>query len=133
MRLRKISEFLLTVYGVTTAVDKLTTFLQNEKDFEETKRHKKLLKKHRLHTDYERITFHDKDAAYDALDKMKDIVCAYGYATVSDFYEINGEVPTVFDTKIGWKTLYDDEVKIKRYKDGFKIVFPRPTYITRSM
>lgn len=133
MRLRKISEFLIIVYGVVCAIDKLTEFVQNEKIYKESKEYEKKLKKRKMYTDYERISFESKDAAIEALNIMNYIIKEYGYVTVSDFYEICKRVPTVFDTKIGWRTLYDDEVKIKKTNNGWKIIFPRPVYIRKLM
>lgn len=131
-KIGRFADGLMSVYGFLKATDKLMNWYQNERFVKEDKELKKFRKKHREFTDYERFIFETQDAAIDFLDRLRDILMIQGCVTVSDAYILKGMAPTLFDTKIGWTELYDDQVKIKKEGNGYKIKFPRPMYIDRK-
>ena len=69
------------------------------------------------------VTLQIEKDAENALIMLKELVAMYGYATISDFYELVGMTGTFIDDKWGWFDL--DKAVVKPHNDGFTIDFPR--------
>lgn len=130
MKLKQWAESVLALYGILTAIDKFISILHDGKVRDMERKIKREKRRHRSFTDYERFSFETKDKAYGFYEQMKENIDREGYVTVSDVYDANNRASTLFDTKVGWYHLYDDEIKIKKSNGRWYIKLPRPTFIT---
>lgn len=70
------------------------------------------------------IIFDTRQEAYDALDKINEILVNYGVVTVADVYDI-ADIPCCYaDKKYGWTTTRNAEVV--KSKDGYFINMSTP-------
>lgn len=76
-------------------------------------------------SDYEEIVLERRAEAEEVLSNLSDLVIDYGQATVADLYDLVGITGGSFtDTKWGWTTLRDAEVK--RMRNGYLVDLPKP-------
>lgn len=73
------------------------------------------------------ILFSTKSDADIVLAQLVDLIEMYGFASVSDYYELTGFVGAHTDERYGWSDL--STASIKRVKNGWAISFPRVTPI----
>ena len=75
--------------------------------------------------DFENITLDNRGDAEEVLDRMDELLDAYGIVTVSDLYDLVGITGEFTDNKYGWTSLRNAE--IVRVRDGYKLKLPRVT------
>lgn len=81
----------------------------------------------RANHNFDSITLQSRAEAEEVLDRLTTYVEEYGHARVTDFYEMVGISGSFTDDDWGWLTLRD--AGIKRNRDGFLIILPRPVSI----
>lgn len=72
---------------------------------------------------YDEITLSTRGYAELVLQQMDDIVAAYGFVRVADFYELVGVTGSYTDNNYGWTNLRTAQVV--QVRDGYKIKLPR--------
>ena len=75
--------------------------------------------------DFENITLDNRGDAEEVLERMDELLDAYGIVTVSDLYDLVGITGEFTDNKYGWTSLRNAE--IVRVRDGYKLKLPRVT------
>jgi hypothetical protein len=73
--------------------------------------------------DYEDIVLDSRGEAEDVLDRMCELVAAYGMASVADLYDLVGITGNYTDNKYGWTDLRT--ACVDRVRDGYLIKMPR--------
>lgn len=63
-----------------------------------------------------------RNEAIDVLDGLRDQIADYGYASVSDYYDLIGVTSAYTDESWGWDNL--DHTRITTARGGYIIVFP---------
>ena len=71
------------------------------------------------------ITLDNKGEAEDVLDRMFELIDAYGMVTVADLYDLLGITGNYTDNKYGWTNLRSAEVI--RVRDGYMLKLPKVT------
>lgn len=72
---------------------------------------------------YDEITFDSRGYAELVLQQMDDIIAAYNFVRVADFYELIGKTGSYTDNNYGWTNLRTAQVV--QVRDGYKIKLPR--------
>lgn len=72
---------------------------------------------------YDEITFDSRGYAELVLQQMDDIIAAYNFVRVADFYELIGKTGSYTDNNYGWTNLRSAQVV--QVRDGYKIKLPR--------
>lgn len=130
MRLTKIGDILLATYGIVTAVDKLDTLIKDEQEYKRNKELKRHIKKGYVPNDYQWLMFDSKDAAIRFLDRLRDNIDEFGSVSFADIYWMkDGSLSNAFEYTIGYKVLYDSDVKIRKFKGRWRLILPRPVHI----
>ena len=75
--------------------------------------------------DFDQITFDNRGEAEKVLQSMRELISAYGVATLSDFYDLLGVTGSWADNNYGWISLSTADVV--RSRDGYIIRFPKVT------
>lgn len=73
--------------------------------------------------DYEEVKLDSRGDAEDVLDRMCELVAAYGMASVADLYDLVGITGNYTDNKYGWTDLRN--AYVERARDGYLIKMPR--------
>lgn len=71
--------------------------------------------------------FATRQDAMIVLDSLKQEIRAYGFTTVSDYYDLIGEPTSYTTSKYGWYEL--NRAVIKNNRGGFMIYFPEPEVV----
>ena len=71
--------------------------------------------------------FEDRVSATVVLDTLKQQIDVYGYATVSDYYDLVGETTSYTHLKYGWYDLRS--ARISNSRRGFTIYLPEPEVV----
>lgn len=69
------------------------------------------------------ITLETRGEAQDVLDRMDELMSAYGLVRVADLYDLVGVTGSYTDNKYGWTNITNAE--IVRVRDGYMIRMPR--------
>lgn len=72
---------------------------------------------------YDDITLESRAEAQDVLDRMDELMDAYGLVRVADLYDLVGITGNYTDNKYGWTNIRNAE--IVRVRDGYMIKMPR--------
>lgn len=72
---------------------------------------------------YDDITLESRGEAQDVLDRMDELMSAYGLVRVADLYDLVGITGSYTDNKYGWTNIANAD--IIRVRDGYKIKMPR--------
>lgn len=81
----------------------------------------------RRYDDFSDIVMSSRADALMVLNDLKDQIEDYGYATVSNFFELVGEDCGHNDNKYGWSNL--DRAYVEAVRGGYIIEFPRARYL----
>lgn len=73
--------------------------------------------------DYDDIILDTRREAEDVLNRMDDLIDAYGMVSVADLYDLVGVSGNYTDNKYGWTNLRNAEVR--RTRDGYLIKLPK--------
>lgn len=73
--------------------------------------------------DYDDIILDSRREAEDVLNRMDDLIDAYGMVSVADLYDLVGVSGNYTDNKYGWTNLRNAEVR--RTRDGYLIKLPK--------
>lgn len=73
--------------------------------------------------DYDDIILDTRREAEDVLNRMDDLIDAYGMVSVADLYDLVGVTGNYTDNKYGWTNLRNAEVR--RTRDGYLIKLPK--------
>lgn len=73
--------------------------------------------------DYDDIILESRREAEDVLNRMDDLIDAYGMVSVADLYDLVGITGNYTDNKYGWTNLRNAEVR--RTRDGYLIKLPK--------
>ena len=73
--------------------------------------------------DYDDIILDTRGEAEDVLNRMDDLIDAYGMVSVADLYDLVGVQGNYTDNKYGWTNLRNAEVR--RTRDGYLIKLPK--------
>ena len=73
--------------------------------------------------DYDDIILDTRGEAEDVLNRMDDLIDAYGVVSVADLYDLVGVQGNYTDNKYGWTNLRNAEVR--RTRDGYLIKLPK--------
>lgn len=73
--------------------------------------------------DYDDIILDTRREAEDVLNRMDDLIDAYGMVSVADLYDLVGISGNYTDNKYGWTNLRNAEVR--RTRDGYLIKLPK--------
>lgn len=73
--------------------------------------------------DYDDIILDTRGEAEDVLNRMDDLVDAYGMVSVADLYDLVGISGNYTDNKYGWTNLRNAEVR--RTRDGYLLKLPK--------
>lgn len=73
--------------------------------------------------DYEEVKLDYRGEAEEVLDRMCELVAAYGMASVADLYDLVGITGNYTDNKYGWTDLRN--AYVERVRDGYLIKMPR--------
>lgn len=72
---------------------------------------------------YDDIVLDSRGEAQDVLDRMDELMSAYGLVRVADLYDLVGITGNYTDNKYGWTSIRTAE--IVRVRDGYMIKMPR--------
>lgn len=72
---------------------------------------------------YDDIVLADRGEAQDVIDRMDELMDAYGLVRVADLYDLVGVTGSYTDNKYGWTNIRNAE--IVRVRDGYMIKMPR--------
>lgn len=81
----------------------------------------------RTRFDYDEIVFPSRGEAEAVRDQLVDIIAKYGFATVSELYDMIDETAPYTSNRYGWTNLRNAEVQ--RVRDGYIIKLPKPSPI----
>ena len=71
------------------------------------------------------VLFETRIEAENTLDTLKEVINTYGYASVSDLYDLaDVNSCTYLDNKHGWTNL--DKAKVVRLRNGYTLDLPTP-------
>lgn len=73
--------------------------------------------------DYDDIILDTRGEAEDVLNRMDDLIDAYGMVSVADLYDLVGISGNYTDNKYGWTNLRNAEVR--RTRDGYLLKLPK--------
>lgn len=73
--------------------------------------------------DYDDIILDTRGEAEDVLNRMDDLIDAYGMVSVADLYDLVGVSGNYTDNKYGWTNLRNAEVR--RTRDGYLLKLPK--------
>lgn len=73
--------------------------------------------------DYDDIILDTRGEAEDVLNRMDDLIDAYGVVSVADLYDLVGVQGNYTDNKYGWTNLRNAEVR--RTRDGYLLKLPK--------
>ena len=73
--------------------------------------------------DYDDIILDTRGEAEDVLNRMDDLIDAYGMVSVADLYDLVGISGSYTDNKYGWTNLRNAEVR--RTRDGYLLKLPK--------
>lgn len=73
--------------------------------------------------DYDDIILDTRGEAEDVLNRMDDLIDAYGMVSVADLYDLVGISGNYTDNKYGWTNLRNAE--IRRTRDGYLLKLPK--------
>lgn len=113
---------------VSSLTDKVENFLFDEQPSNGTAQYQNIhyhnYYNRTRHSPIEVVMFDTKDDAINILKQMETIINDYGYASISDFYNLSGVKATEYlDSKWGWLSL--DKVEICRRYNGWEIMMPK--------
>lgn len=78
----------------------------------------------RSNHDFDEVVIPSRHEAQEVRDRLAYLCDKYGFATVSDFYELSGLSGQYTDQKWGWTDVMD--VTISRSRSGYILNLPRP-------
>ena len=73
--------------------------------------------------EYDEVVLESRGDAEDVLDRMCELVAAYGMASIADLYDLVGITGNYTDNKYGWTDLRS--AYVERCRDGYLIKMPR--------
>lgn len=73
---------------------------------------------------YDDVIFDSRGEAEEVLERMDELIAAYGNASVLDFYDLVGISGTYTDNKYGWTDIHTAKV-VRVSGDGYMIKLPR--------
>lgn len=73
--------------------------------------------------EYDDVVLDSRGDAEDVLDRMCELVSAYGMASIADLYDLVGITGNYTDNKYGWTDLRN--AYVERVRDGYLIKMPR--------
>lgn len=73
---------------------------------------------------YDDIIFDNRKEAEEVLDRMTDIINAYGYCSVADLYDLSGDISKFSDNKVGWIDI--KKASVVRSRTGYMLKLPKP-------
>ena len=79
--------------------------------------------KNRIGYDFDDIVIDDRGEAEEVLERMDELISAYGLASVADFYDLVGITAKYTDNNYGWTDIRN--AKVVRVSDGYMIKLPR--------
>lgn len=78
---------------------------------------------------YDDITFETRGDAELALERMSELIDAYGEASVADLFDLAGQTGSYTDNRYGWTNIRS--AKVYRTRDGYMIEFPKAMPLNR--
>jgi len=73
---------------------------------------------------FDDIIFADRAEADEVLDRLQDLIETYGVASVGDFYDLIGKVPSYTDNRYGWENISNATV-VRMRDGGYMIRLPK--------
>jgi len=107
-----------------TAYNRYSSTAPWKNDRREDPRTRDVSRKSRASHDFGEILLGSRIEADDVIEKLYELCSQYGQATVADMYDLVGITPQFTDEKWGWTEMQGAD--IKRTRDGYVLILPRP-------
>lgn len=95
----------------------------NSRDRDRDRDHDRGGRSRRMGYDYDDIILDNRAEAEEVIDRMEDLLDAYGIVSVADLYDLVGITGNYTDNKYGWTNLRN--ASVHRLRDGYLLKLPK--------